>query len=439
MLSVRQARENKNLTLIPQYFGSLVYDRSSCQYIPFDIESTNLLKQLKSETIDEVLSEHTSPQQQNQIVNFFEYFSCLGFFDLEQKFSGSIINVPPPVDHLVGPLTLHLEVTDSCNLRCKHCFAGKLPRHETPLSLCELDRLFSSMATMGAFRLGLTGGEPLLRKDLFEIIDLAIGYGLSPCLTTNGLLLTERITKEFGKRELAWLNVSMEGATSESHDSIRGKGTYKKVIEKLSILSANSKFSLAFTLMRSNLHEVEACAELALLVGAQAAVFRPLYPVGSALNHPELMPSFDEYVNALEILSEATNQRDYEFCSVHPWGPETRMDSHSIIYENFGCGAGNTVCSVSTSGNVSPCSFLGLNFVAGNLRETSLDNIWHSSQIFTKIRSLEGNDKCLNCQIFNSCSGGCRARALEINGSINAADPWCAYDLKMENKYALRT
>jgi mycofactocin biosynthetic radical S-adenosylmethionine protein MftC len=420
------------LTLVPQYFGSIVYDRNTSQYMPFDAEATKLLMQLKSRSIEEILQQELEATEARRVVGFFEHFYQVGFFSIDRKFIGKILNVKPTERHLTGPLALHLEVCDSCNIECKHCFAGQLPRLEKALVRDELDRLFTDMASMGTFRLGLTGGEPLLRPDLLDIIDLATEHGLSPCLTTNGLLITEDYARELGKRKLAWLNVSIEGASAHTHDYIRGDGTFEKLLQRLSILSKYTKFSLAFTLMRSNSDEARACAELAYRVGAQAAVFRPLYPVGTALNHPELMPTLEEYIRALEGLSGKMDST-LELCNVHPWGPETRSNFQSTVYENFGCGAGNTVCSVSVSGDVSPCSFLGSSFVAGNLREIPFDQIWHHSRIFTEIRSLPGNAKCLNCSMYNTCSGGCRARALVSNGSINAADPWCASQLNFEN------
>jgi len=428
MLPYQSLPTNTRLILIPQHFGSLVYDHYTSQYMPFDHEITWLLTQLKSKPLDFVLSAD-EPRKQ-QIIHFFEHGTQLGFFNLEQQFIGTILDITPPLNRLVGPLTLHLEIMDSCNLKCKHCFAGKLPRREKPLTYDELDSLFASMAKMGTFRLGLTGGEPLLRRDLFEIIDLAVEHGLSPCLTTNGLLITEQIAQQLGRRELVWLNVSMEGATSETHDAIRGKGTFAQLLKRLSILSQHTHFSLAFTIMQSNLAEVEACAELAERVGAQAAVFRPLYPVGTARQYPQLMPTLQTYVQALNRLESVTRHQVSEFCSVHPWGPQARANAQSVIYENFGCGAGNTVCSVSVSGDVSPCSFLGIDYVAGNVREMSFENIWHQSHVFNTIRSLSGNDTCLNCSHYSSCSGGCRARALTSNHSINAPDPWCIVDIQ---------
>ncbi|MFX0095183.1 MAG: radical SAM protein [Candidatus Hodarchaeota archaeon] len=418
---------NSSLILIPQHFGSIIYIHHTSRYLAFDIESTNLLINLKSRSLHEILHEVQDSQDRIQISNFFEHFNTHDFFSIDQKFVGTVLDVVTPPDHLVGPLTLHLEVTDSCNLKCKHCFAGKIPRNEQALNLDELDVLFASMKNMGTFRLGLTGGEPLLRDDLFEIVDQAIEHGLSPCLTTNGLLITDDIACELGKRKFAWLNVSLEGACPQTHDYIRGRGTFSKVLDKLVILSKHTRFSLAFTVIRSNLHELKACVELAYRVGAEAAVFRPLYPVGTAQQHPELMPTFSEYMRALNELSNLKdiNNGSFQFCNIHPWGPQTRLESQSLVYENFGCGAGNTVCSVSVSGDVSPCSFLSPKYIAGNIRKNSLEDIWHNSSVFKNIRSLIGNQICLNCRNYESCGGGCRARALILNKSINAPDPWC--------------
>ncbi len=316
---------------------------------------------------------------------------------------------------------------DSCNLKCCHCSAGDLPRNELLLTIKELDDLFKSMNRIGTFRLGLTGGEPLLREDLFDIIDLAIKYGLSPCLTTNGLLLTEKIAKELGKRKLAWLNISLEGATAETNDQIRGKGTFNEAIQKIKMASKYCHFSIAFTLMKINYHESKACAKLAKELGAQAAIFRPLYPIGTASKNLELMPSFSEYLESLYNLEEMEKiyyKSNVQLCNNHHWGPKARIDSRSIVFNNFGCGAGNIVCSISASGNISPCSYLPNSFIAGNIKEKSLEHIWHNSPIFKNIRALKTNNFCIGCDSYNICHGGCRARALSMYNSIDAPDLW---------------
>ena len=299
-----------------------------------------------------------------------------GFFRLDGRLAADVLSVDAPADHLVGPLAVHLEVVGACNLTCTHCFAGALPRNQHPLSTAEMDGLFADLAGIGSFRLGLTGGEPLLRKDLFDILDAAVGRGLCPCLTTNALLLTEESAREFGKRQLVWLNVSLEGPTAESNDAVRGSGTFAGVIEKLKLLRRHARFTLAFTVLSTNAHLVRQCAELAYQVGAHTAVFRPLYPAGVALDHLDLMPSFAQYSGALRELADV-RLPEGDLRGLDPFSPATRAATQPRIHTSHTCGAGQHVCSVSVQGDVNPCSFLGPAFNSGNIRQAPFRHLAH--------------------------------------------------------------
>lgn len=406
---------SKPLVLTPQHFGSLVFDRRSAKYHPFDQEATALLMALAERPLRQVLKD--LPQEaQAQCWRFFTHFEGLGFFTVSQTLAGEV-NTPPvvPEGHLTGPLAVHLEVASACNLTCSHCFAGALPRKERYLTLQELDGLFATLSQMGCFRVGLTGGEPLLRKDLFAIIDLALAHGLHPSLTTNGLLITEDIARAFGERELVWLNVSLDGSVATTNDHVRGGGSFDRVLEKLELLGRHACFSLAFTVMQHNLDEIEACARLAASVGAESAVFRPLYPAGLACGSLEELPSYRQYhdaIQALSVLAEGKGAGSFE-----AFGAATRAHTSASVITNTGCGAGNWIASVSASGQVNPCSFLGDDYDAGSLRKQSFDQIWHTSQGFQSIRSLPGGTE-------ETFSGGCRARSLVMKGGINAPDPW---------------
>jgi MoaA/NifB/PqqE/SkfB family radical SAM enzyme len=421
------------LALVPQFFGSLVFDRRTSRYLPFDHEATGVLIRLTEVPIGAILAGTADDDRYGRLTRFYEHFYELGFFTLDGRFAGTVhtgLEVPP--DHLVGPLAVHLEVVAACNLGCTHCFAGELPRREHRLTLAELDRLFAEMARLGSFRLGLTGGEPLLRKDIFDIVDLAVSHGLAPCLTTNGLLVTEQVARELGRRELVWLNVSLEGATAATNDRVRGAGTFDAVLDRLAVLRRHARFTLAFTIMRTNLAEIEECARLAHEVGADTAVFRPLYPVGVAAHHPELMPSFGEYNVALNTLARMSAGNEVELRHIDPFSPHARAETQSVVHQNYGCGAGNLVCSISVSGAVNPCSFLGPQFVAATIREHSLAEIWHRSAGFRAIRALPHVEPASGRGHVATFAGGCRARALVLNGSVNAPDPWIVEQVDTE-------
>ncbi|MFN8608509.1 MAG: radical SAM protein [Vulcanimicrobiota bacterium] len=380
------------LALIPQYFGSLVYDQRTHRYLPFDQPATSLLRQLAQE-----------PPGPDTPCEFLRRFHGYGFWDWQGLFDGVVLNLTPPHGHLAGPLTVHLEVAARCNLSCGHCFAGSLPRAEAPLTLSELDRLFQELVSMGCFRLGITGGEPLLRRDLLDILDLALERGLQPGLTTNGLLLSEELCRQLGRRRLVWLNVSLDGATAESNDAIRGSGTFERVLKRLAVLRRHAEFSLAFTVTADNAQEVKECCQLAKEVGASAAVFRPLYPVGKASANLQLMPSFEQYSRAVETLGDGD-----------PFGSAGERQRVATLYTGGGCGAANLICSVSLGGRVNPCSYLGPEFDSDNLRQRSFGEIWNRGQTFLALRGQQSED----------FQGGCRARAQALNGSARASDPW---------------
>lgn len=403
------------LVLIAQHFGSLVFDRRSSRYLPFDHESTALLRRLARHGIDAILATIHDADERAAVLAFLDVFDRRGFFDPHGRLAAEILPVAEvPADHLVGPLAVHLEVIAACNLTCTHCFAGTLPRHHHPLTVAELARLFGELAALGSYRLGLTGGEPLLRHDLFAILDAALDAGLHPCLTTNGLLLTETSARELGRRPLVWLNVSLEGPDAASNDRVRGIGTFDAVMAKLPLLARYARFTLAFTVMRDNADRVQECARLAAAVGAHTAVFRPLYPTGVALDHPELMPTFEQYSGALRQLG-CLHGVSADLRALDPFSPELRALAEPAVHTSHTCGAGQHVCSISVQGDVNPCSFLGAAFNSGNVRETSFAAIWRTSQAMRRLRqpAAEGG-----------FAGGCRARSLALAGSVDAADPW---------------
>jgi radical SAM protein with 4Fe4S-binding SPASM domain len=404
---------NNPLVLIPQHFGCLVFDRRTSRYLPFDREATDLLRALHSQSIDSVLLGFPAGEEREAVARFIECFYERGFFSLDGRLVANLLDVEVPAGHLVGPLAVHLEVVGACNLTCSHCFAGTLPRNQHPLSVAEIDRLFGELAKLGSLRLGLTGGEPLLRQDLWDILDSATGHGLHPCLTTNGLLLTEEVARQLGRRELVWLNVSLEGPDATTNDAVRGPGTFEAVLENLKTLRRYARFTLAFTVLRTNAHLATRCAELAYHVGARTAVFRPLYPAGVALQHLDLMPSFSQYNDALQELADMASPGT-DLRSLDAFGPESRDATQPRIHTSHTCGAGQHVCSVSVQGDVNPCSFLGPGFNAGNIRNTPFAQIWGTSQQFQLMRRPTEN----------GFQGGCRARALAFAGGADAPDPW---------------
>lgn len=410
-------RHRQPLVLIPQHFGCMIFDRRTSRYQPFDEEATGVFQGLIDCPAAEYLAALPAVHRA-RFEDFIEFFERADFFGVDGRLAAERLLLTPPDDHLAGPLAVHLEIIGACNLTCTHCFAGALPRNDHPLSLQEIDVLCRDLAGMGAFRLGLTGGEPMLRKDLFDILDVATSHGLHPCLTTNGLMITEENAREFGRRDLVWLNVSLDGATAESNDAIRGEGTFDQVLEKLHLLGRYARFTIAFTITSQNAGEVEACASLARSVGAHTAVFRPMYPTGTGLSNMQLMPTFQQYSNALQQL-DGCLEIDEDLHGIDPFSPQHRDELLADVTGNSGCGAANHVASISVQGDVNPCSFLGAEWDSGNIRQRSFREIWNEGQKFRAMRAMSGP----GCGS-DAFSGGCRVRAQVYNGDVDAPDPW---------------
>ena len=398
--------------LVPQYFGSLVFDRQAVRYLPFDDEATELLRGLTRKSIHQFIAESDSDKARQQLMGFYYQFEPLDLFDSHGLAQLEVVDLDPPENYLAAPLVTHVEVIGACNITCTHCFAGTLPRNQNPLSLEELDQLFQELAALGCFRVSLTGGEPLMRADIFDIIDSAESHGLAVALATNAMLIDEPMAIELGKRQSIRLTVSLDGATAESNDAVRGEGVFEQTCERIAILRKHARFSIGFTITSANAAEVDQCVELAKELGASAVVFRPLYPAGTALQNPDLMPTFEQYVKAIDSVADGASLEE----------DVSELESQ--------CGAGELLAGVSVQGDVNPCSFLGTEFVSGNIRESSFKEIWNQGHQFRHLRSLgtawdeENQTEETTSACGSKFQGGCRCRSLADGGDVNAADPW---------------
>ncbi len=396
---------------MPQWFGSIAFERRTARYFPLDHEITRLLEA----SIDAPIElEAFAPDRRDAVVALLDEFYPRGMFTVDLRFDGDRVDAVALHGNLSAPLVTHLEVNSVCNIECVHCFAGKLPRKERTLELAELDELFRDMAAMGALRLALSGGEPLMRKDLYELIDCAIEHGLRTSLVTNGLLLDDAHVRSLAARDLLWLSVSLDGATRETNDAIRGAGTYDRVLERVALLRERVPFSLAMTVTSSNAHEAGAFGALARTVGATGAVLRPMYPAGLGRDRVDLVPTFRQYRDALAALAEGAI--DESPCDAPArYGPDDPLIERADVVGHVGCGAATTLAAISASGTVSPCSFLGADFDGPSVREKPFSTIWREAHVFETLRSPEA---------IASFDGGCRARSKALAGSAFAPDPW---------------
>lgn len=340
------------------------------------------------------------------------------------------------------------ETTAGCNLECRHCRRLELSKTLTQdeLTTAEAKTLIQSLAELGKPVLVLSGGEPLLRNDIFELSNFASTKGLPVALATNGTLINSIVAEKIKASGIQRVAVSLDGATREVNDSFRGiNGAFDRALQGIQHLTQlGIPAQINFTLARHNLHQLESMFELASELRVNALHLFMLVPVGCGLEiAPAEMLTAVEYESALkqfyrlslkfkELETRATCAPHYYriLCQERMNKSEKKqaelkkLDSpvHRI---SRGCLAGINVCFVSHRGDVYPCGYLPV--TAGNVKKTKINTIWSEAQVFRDLRNyslLTG--KCGICAFKQIC-GGCRARAYAATGDYLSEEPFCVF------------
>ncbi len=332
-------------------------------------------------------------------------------------------------------------MTRACNLACVHCRAGACPDADPDeLSSQEGRVLIEGIAAVGRPILIMTGGEPLLRKDFFDLARYAINSGLRAVLATNGVLVTHDIAKEIGKTGIARVSISLDGPTPEEHDAFRKvTGAFAKSLAGIDNLrSAGVSVQINTTLTRRNRNRLAKLMELAEEIGADAFHVFLLVPTGRARDMAGEEMNRDEYEETLTEfyhLARTSRLETKATCAPQYYrilrqqakveGVQVTENAFGLNARTRGCLGGISFVFVSHKGDLQPCGYFDMR--AGSVREGDFGEIWKNSALFKDLRNfslLEG--KCGKCNYLRFC-GGCRARAFELTGRYTAEEPYCAY------------
>jgi radical SAM protein with 4Fe4S-binding SPASM domain len=402
--------------LRPEYFGSLIYDRETLQYVPYDAEATALLLARR---------EGPAPAASEDASGFLRTMTREGLLDADGRLTARVTADRSAPDRLSAPLTVYLGATQGCNLACAHCQASSGPGPLDPFDLDLARPLFAELFELGCGLVHVTGGEPLLHPEFFPAVDEAFRWGLNVLLTTNGTLISDALAEELARRPFRTVSISLDGPDGDSHDALRGDGSLDAALRGLRRLAAHRPVGVTTTLTPLLAGRLDELIRVCEDAGAAALYLRPGLPAGRAAERPDLLPSFEGFKRTLAELDALQTETDLPI--FHP--PEVpHAASTAHVLERFGCVAGNLVCSVAPDGQVNPCALLGPSFDTGSLRDHSLHQLWSQGDAFVRLRALEGNPDCWSCRHYDRCGGGCRARALVATGDLEAPDPWCSYE-----------
>lgn len=328
-------------------------------------------------------------------------------------------------------LKVYIDVTYRCNLKCTHCLAST---YIEDLDHSIIRRLCRELHSMNVFEVAIGGGEPTLYSYFEKLINHLVSNKILFYITTNCMNpepLLSLFLKQKNRTFLGKIKISVDG-NKNTHESIRGKGTYQLMIKNLRrMLSLNLPVSLRCTLFPfTNVDDIRSVLTLARTLKVKSVKFATVKPAGSALgNFSFNKESFKKVMSSVQkIIPFFSKNVRISFSNDMPFF-QFLLDYrkyYSKVYNQFGCSAGKTSLHIDPSGNVRGCIFIPSLTPAGNLHDKSLKYIW-SSAAFLFLRNLKGNRKCLQCKYYGkACWGGCRGRAVLAFKDINACDPLCS-------------
>ncbi|MCX5876849.1 MAG: radical SAM protein [Deltaproteobacteria bacterium] len=350
------------------------------------------------------------------------------------------------------PKWIAWEITRRCNLKCVHCrsSSGLEAKGHPDFTLDEAKRVLDDIASYGKPVVVLSGGEPLLRADVFEIAQYGTDLGLRMCLATNGTLVTQGICDKIKAAGIKMVSLSLDGASAAVHDNFRNQpGAFAGTLNAVRLFKENGiSFLINSSFTKRNQDEIPKIYHLAKEIGATAWYMFMIVPTGRGEDIMDELIAPEDYEKLLvwhyemekgekDILVRPTCAPNY-YRVVLQQAKEKGDDYERRTLQfstggSKGCLAGQLISLIDVDGNVLPCSYFPM--AAGNIREKSFKDIWEKSELFQDLRNFKAyKGRCGSCEYVNVC-GGCRARAYAVTGDYMAEEPYCTYiPLKMRKQ-----
>ncbi|WP_116949567.1 mycofactocin radical SAM maturase [Jiangella endophytica] len=324
---------------------------------------------------------------------------------------------------LDAPICLTWELTYACNLSCVHCLSSSGRRDPRELSTEECKAVIDELERMQVFYVNIGGGEPTVRPDFWELVDYATEHRVGVKFSTNGVKISPEVATRLAASDYVDVQISLDGATADVNDLVRGPGSYATAIRAMDNLAAAgfAGFKISVVVTRQNAGQLDDFKAIADRYGAQLRLTR-LRPSGRGADvWDELHPTAEQQRELYDwLLDHGENVLTGDsFFHLSAYGK-------SLPGLNL-CGAGRVVCLIDPVGDVYACPFaIHDSFLAGNVRaEGGFTRVWRESDLFADLRSPQTGGACTKCQHFDSCRGGCMAAKFFTGLPLDGPDPEC--------------
>src|SRR3954451_21032920 len=331
------------------------------------------------------------------------------------------------VDHFEGgldaPICLTWELTYACNLACVHCLSSSGRRDPRELSTAECLAVVDELQRMQVFYVTIGGGEPTVRRDFWEIVDYATAHDVGVKFSTNGSRITPAIAERLAGSDYVDVQISLDGATAEVNDAVRGEGSYATAIGAMEHLAAAGfrGFKISVVCTRTNIPQLDQFKAIADRYDAQLRLTR-LRPSGRGVDvWDELHPTAEQQRELYEwLLARGENVLTGD-SFFHLAGYGQALPGLNL------CGAGRVVCLIDPVGDVYACPFaIHDAFLAGNVRNPGgFQRVWRESPLFLELRGPQSGGACSACSAYDACRGGCMAAKFFSGLPLDGPDPEC--------------
>lgn len=343
-----------------------------------------------------------------------------------------------------SPKWIAWEITRRCNLRCVHCRSSSEmeAKGHPDFPTSEAFRVIDDIVSYAKPVVVLSGGEPLVRKDVFEIARYGTDKGLRMCLATNGTLVKDETCEEIKASGIRIVSLSLDGSEEGVHDDFRSqKGAFAGTINAARLFKKHGiEFIVNSSFTRRNQEEIPKVYRLAKDLGATAWYMFMIVPTGRGEEIMNELISKEDYEEILDWHYQMEKDEDTMLvrptCAPHYYRvvlQQSKKEGEKFRKRTLkfstggskGCIAGQLICLIDVDGNVLPCSYFPK--PAGNVRESSFKEIWEGSSLFKDLRDFKKyKGKCGSCEYINVC-GGCRARSYSVYGDYLEEEPFCNY------------
>ncbi|MGH3318459.1 MAG: mycofactocin radical SAM maturase [Nocardioidaceae bacterium] len=324
---------------------------------------------------------------------------------------------------LDAPICLTWELTYACNLACAHCLSSSGRRDPRELTTQQCEAVIDELQRMQVFYVNIGGGEPTIRPDFWHLLQYAVDHRVGVKFSTNGVRITPERARFLASTDYVDVQVSLDGATAEVNDHVRGPGSYDTAIRALRNLAdagfQDAKISVVVT--RHNLGQLDEFKALADEYRATLRLTR-LRPSGRGADVWDELHPLPEQQRVL-----------YDWLTAH--GEDVLTGDSFFHLAGFGeslpglnlCGAGRVVCLIDPVGDVYACPFaIHDEFHAGNiLHDGGFQQVWQTSRLFQELRAPQSSGACTSCAFFDSCRGGCMAAKFFTGLPMDGPDPEC--------------